>query len=53
MISFRVRRKTGEAVKTTIVPSNHSEEPHFGAMDVAVIVIFCVCLVAGLVLVLV
>ena len=53
VISFRVRRKNGETIRTTVVPANHSEEPHFGAMDLAVIVIFCLCLLAGLVLILV
>jgi len=39
-ITFRVHRKSGDYVKAAVVPSNHSEQPHFGLLDVAIIVFF-------------
>jgi hypothetical protein len=36
-ISYKVRGKNGDYVSTTVIPSNHSEEPHFGALDLAVL----------------
>ena len=36
-ISYKVSGRNGDYVATTVVPANHSEEPHFGALDVAVL----------------
>ena len=38
--------------RTTVIPANHSEEPHFGALDVAVLGFVGLCLVGGLALLL-
>ena len=47
-ITFRVNRKSGDYVKATLVPANHSEEPHFGLLDGSIIAFFLVC-VSGLI----
>ncbi len=47
-ITFKVNRKNGDYIKSAIVPSNHSEEPHFGLLDGAVIAFFLLG-VAGLI----
>ena len=47
-ITFKVNRKSGDYIKSGIVPSNHSEEAHFGLLDGAVIVFFLLA-VAGLI----
>jgi hypothetical protein len=47
-ITFKVHRKSGDYVKATVVPANHSEEPHFGWMDGAIVTFFLLC-VGGLV----
>jgi len=47
-ITFRVHRKSGDYVKATLVPANHSEEPHFGLLDGGIIAFFLVC-VSGLI----
>jgi hypothetical protein len=46
-ITFKVNRKNGDYIKSAIVPSNHSEESHFGLLDGAVIA-FILLGVAGL-----
>lgn len=51
-ISYKVSGKNGDYVATTVVPSNHSEEPHFGALDVAVLSVICLCVLGGLTLLL-
>jgi hypothetical protein len=51
-ISYIVRGKDGDFVKTTVVPANHSAEPHFGALDIAVLSVIGLCLVSGLALLL-
>ena len=51
-ISCKVRGNNGDYVATTVVPSNHSEEPHFGALDIAVLSLVGLCLVGGLALLL-
>ena len=47
-IVYKVNRKSGDYIKTAVVPSNHSEEPHFGLVD-GVIVSFLLLCVGGLV----
>jgi hypothetical protein len=42
-ITFRVTGKSGEYVKATLVPANHSEEPHFGLLDGSIIAFFLLC----------
>ena len=50
-VAFKVKQKNGDFVKATIVPANHSEEPHFGVLD-GVIIGFFLLLVVGLVVLL-
>jgi hypothetical protein len=42
-IVYRVNAKSGDYIKTAIVPSNHSEEPHFGLVDGMVISFLLMC----------
>jgi len=51
-ISYKVHGKNGDFVKTTVIPANHSEEPHFGKLDVAVLSFVGLCLLGGLALLL-
>jgi hypothetical protein len=51
-IVYRVKRKSGDYIKTAVVASNHSEESHFGVAD-AVIISFLLLCVGGLVFLLV
>jgi len=51
-IVYRVSRKSGDYIRAAIVPSNHSEESHFGVVD-GVIVSFLLLCAVGLVCVLV
>lgn len=39
-ITFKVNRRSGDYVKATVVPTNHSDEPHFGALDLGIVVVF-------------
>jgi hypothetical protein len=39
-ITFKVHRRNGDYVKAGIVPANHSEEPHFGLLDIAIVTFF-------------
>ncbi len=47
-IVYRASRKSGDYVKRVVVPSNHSEEPHFGLVDGVVLSFLLLC-VGGLV----
>ncbi len=47
-IVYRVNRKGGDYIKAAVVPSNHSEESHFGVLDGVVLSFLLLC-VAGLV----
>lgn len=47
-IAFKVKQQSGDYVKATIVPANHTEEPHFGLLDSVIIGFFLLC-VGGLV----
>jgi hypothetical protein len=51
-IVYRVNRKGGDYVKAAVVPSNHSEESHFGLVD-GVVVSFLLLCASGLVCLLV
>jgi hypothetical protein len=51
-IVYRVKRKSGDYIKTAIVAANHSEEPHFGVVDGVVVSLLLLC-VGGLVCLLV
>ena len=44
-IVYKVHRKSGDYVKAAIVPSNHSEESHFGLLDgvIAGFLLLCAC----------
>jgi hypothetical protein len=44
-IVYRVSRKSGDYVKATVVPSNHSEQSHFGLVDGVVVgfLLLCAC----------
>jgi hypothetical protein len=47
-IVYRVDRKSGTYVRAAVVPSNHSEEAHFGMAD-GIIVAFLLLCVGGLI----
>jgi len=51
-IVYKVNRKNGDYIKAAVVPSNHSEESHFGVVD-GVIVSFLLLCACGLVCLLV
>ena len=51
-IVYRVNGKSGDYIKTAVVPSNHSEEARFGVLD-GVIVSFLLLCAGGLVCLLV
>ena len=46
-IVYRVNGRSGDYIKTAVVPSNHSEEAHFGLLD-GVIVSFLLLCAGGL-----
>jgi hypothetical protein len=46
-IMYKVRRKSGDYIKAAVVPSNHSEESHFGVMD-GIIIGFLLLFAGGL-----
>lgn len=39
-ITFKVQKKSGDYVRATVIPANHSDEPHFGVLDGAIVVGF-------------
>jgi hypothetical protein len=41
-IAFKVHGKSGDFVRASLVPANHSEEAHFGLIDGAVIAFFLI-----------
>ena len=47
-LGFKVNQNSGDYVKPTLIPTNHSEQSHFGHLDGAIVGFFLVC-VAGLV----
>jgi hypothetical protein len=44
-IVYKVNRKSGAYIKAAVVPSNHSEESHFGLVDgvIAGFLLLCAC----------
>ena len=44
-IVYRVNGKSGDYIKAAVVPSNHSEESHFGLVDGVVVsfLLLCAC----------
>ena len=51
-IVYKVHRKSGDYIKAAMVPSNHSEETHFGLADGLVLSFLLLC-VGGLICLLV
>jgi hypothetical protein len=47
-IVYRVNGKSGDYIKTAVVPSNHTEETRFGVLD-GVIVSFLLMCAGGLI----
>ncbi len=47
-LTFQVSRKSGEYVKSSLLPANHSAQSHFGALDGVIIGFFALC-VGGLI----
>ena len=39
-ITFKVHGNSGDYVKASMVRANHSEEPHFGLLDGAILTVF-------------
>jgi hypothetical protein len=46
-IVYRVNPKSGDYIKAAVVPSNHSEQAHFGLADGVVLCFLLLC-VGGL-----
>ena len=42
-LTFKVNQKSGEYVKPTLVPANHSEHSRFGLLDSAIVGFFLIC----------
>lgn len=42
-IVYKVNRKSGDYVKSAVVPANHSEEAHFGLVDGLVVGFLLLC----------
>ena len=44
-IVYKVNRKNGDYIKAAVIPSNHSEESHFGLVDgvIAGFLLLCAC----------
>jgi hypothetical protein len=42
-IVYKVSRKSGDYIKAGFIPSNHSEESHFGVVDGVVVGFLLVC----------
>jgi hypothetical protein len=44
LLSFKVSQKSGEFVKPTLVPANHSAQSRFGLLDGAIVGFFLLCM---------
>ena len=42
-IEIKPHRKSGDYVRASIVPANVVTEPHFGLLDVVLVVLFLAC----------
>lgn len=42
-ITFKVPQKSGDYVRATVVPANHSGEPRFGLLDISIVACFLGC----------
>ena len=42
-IVYRVNGRSGDYIKTAVVPSNHSEEARFGLVDGVIVSFLLVC----------
>jgi hypothetical protein len=42
-IVFKANGRNGDYVKATLIPANHSEEPHFGVADGVVAAFLLAC----------
>ena len=42
-LAFRVNKKSGDYIKATVVPANHTEEPRFSVVDGTIIAFFLLC----------
>jgi hypothetical protein len=42
-IVYKVNRKNGAYVRMAVVPSNHSEESHFGLVDGVIVSFLLLC----------
>jgi hypothetical protein len=51
-LTFKVSRKSGEYVKPSLLPVNHSAQPHFGVLDGVMVGFFALC-IGGLIFLLV
>ena len=47
-LTFKVSRKSGEYVKPSLLPANHSAHSRFGLLDSVIVGFFVVC-VCGLI----
>jgi hypothetical protein len=47
-LTFKVSRKSGEYVKPSLLPANHSKQSHFGLVDGIIVAFFLTC-AAGLI----
>ena len=47
-LTFKVNRKSGEYVRPSLLPANHSAQSRFGLLDGIIVSFFAVC-VGGLV----
>lgn len=42
-LAFKVSRKSGEYVKPSLIPANHSKQAHFGLVDGIIVAFFFAC----------
>jgi hypothetical protein len=42
-VVYKVNRKSGDYIKAAVVPSNHSEESHFGLVEGVIVGFLLLC----------
>lgn len=47
-LAFKINQKSGEYVRPTLIPANHSKQSRFGLLDSAIVGFFLLC-VSGLI----